>query len=44
MRTRIGPIADRRLKPGQWRPLTAEEVRKLQEATVVGGGKHKAAG
>lgn len=31
-RTRIGPIADRRLKPGTWRDLTAEEVRKLREA------------
>jgi len=29
VRTRIGPIADRRLKPGEWRPLTAEEVRSL---------------
>jgi len=28
-RTRIGPIADRRLKPGQWRDLTEAEVRTL---------------
>jgi len=28
-RTRIGPIADRRLKPGQWRELSAAEVEKL---------------
>ena len=32
VRTRIGPIVDRRLKPGQWRPLTMAEVRKLQES------------
>lgn len=35
-RTRIGPIADRRLKPGAWRDLTAEEVRKLREAAGLG--------
>jgi 23S rRNA pseudouridine2605 synthase len=29
VRTRIGPLADRRLKPGEWRLLTAEEVRSL---------------
>jgi pseudouridine synthase len=29
-RTRIGPIADRRLKPGEWRELTVEEVKKLR--------------
>jgi pseudouridine synthase len=29
-RTRIGPIADRRLKPGQWRELTAAEIGKLK--------------
>ena len=29
-RTRIGPIADRRLKPGQWRELTAAEIDKLK--------------
>ena len=29
VRTRIGSLADRRLKPGEWRPLTAEEVRSL---------------
>jgi pseudouridine synthase len=28
-RTRIGPIADRRLKPGEWRDLTEDEVRTL---------------
>jgi 23S rRNA pseudouridine2605 synthase len=29
-RTRIGPIADRRLRPGQWRELTRAEVEKLK--------------
>ncbi|HEX2738251.1 MAG TPA: pseudouridine synthase [Acidimicrobiia bacterium] len=29
VRTRIGPIADRSLDPGQWRPLTRAEVRSL---------------
>jgi len=28
-RTRIGPISDRQLKPGGWRELTEEEVRRL---------------
>jgi 23S rRNA pseudouridine2605 synthase len=32
VRTRIGPIADRRLRPGEWRPLSAVEIQKLQEA------------
>jgi 23S rRNA pseudouridine2605 synthase len=29
-RIKIGPIADRRLKPGEWRELTDQEVRTLQ--------------
>ncbi|HVF32456.1 MAG TPA: pseudouridine synthase [Acidimicrobiales bacterium] len=29
VRTRIGPLADRRLKPGEWRLLTGDEVRAL---------------
>lgn len=32
VRTRIGPLSDRRLKPGQWRPLTNDEVRSLERA------------
>jgi len=32
VRTRIGPVTDRRLPPGGWRPLTAGEVRSLAEA------------
>lgn len=31
-RIKVGPISDRRLKPGQWRELTAEEVRALRRA------------
>jgi 23S rRNA pseudouridine2605 synthase len=34
VRTRIGPIQDRRLRPGTWRPLSADEVRHLAEATA----------
>jgi 23S rRNA pseudouridine2605 synthase len=34
VRTRIGPIQDRRLKPGTWRDLTPDEVRHLAEATT----------
>jgi 23S rRNA pseudouridine2605 synthase len=32
VRSRIGPIADRRLKPGAWRPLTSDELRALEQA------------
>lgn len=35
VRTRIGPIVDRRLKPGEWRALSRDEVRSLEIA--VGG-------
>jgi 23S rRNA pseudouridine2605 synthase len=31
VRTRIGPLADRTLPPGEWRTLSAAEIRKLQE-------------
>jgi 23S rRNA pseudouridine2605 synthase len=34
VRTRIGPLAERGLKPGEWRALTASEVRSLQEAAA----------
>jgi 23S rRNA pseudouridine2605 synthase len=37
VRTRIGPISDRRLKPGAWRELTAREVRALHEAAARPG-------
>ncbi len=32
VRTRIGPISDRSLPPGAWRPLTISEVRELSRA------------
>jgi 23S rRNA pseudouridine2605 synthase len=34
VRTRIGPIADRRLAPGEWRALTTHEVRSLERAAA----------
>ena len=36
VRTRIGPLADRKLKPGAWRPLTSDEVRQLERAATPG--------
>jgi 23S rRNA pseudouridine2605 synthase len=33
VRTRIGPVADRSLAPGTWRPLTPDEVRALYEGS-----------
>lgn len=35
VRTRIGPISDRRLAPGAWRPLTPDEVIALARATTM---------
>lgn len=34
VRVRIGPLSDRRLPPGDWRPLTQAEVRALERAAV----------
>ena len=34
VRTRIGPLADRRLAPGDWRPLTPAETRCLEQAAA----------
>ena len=33
-RIRIGPIADRGLRPGEWRELTLREVERLKRGTV----------
>jgi pseudouridine synthase len=33
-RIRIGPITDRRLRPGEWRELTRQEVEKLKSGKV----------
>lgn len=38
IRTRIGPLADRRLKPGQWRELTGDELRALERAVATAEG------
>lgn len=35
VRTRIGPITDRSLKPGAWRPLTQAEIRALEKAVAA---------
>lgn len=37
VRTRIGPLTDRTLKPGTWRELTAGERRSLTEALASSG-------
>lgn len=34
VRTRIGPLVARDLRPGEWRALEADEVRSLQEAAA----------
>jgi 23S rRNA pseudouridine2605 synthase len=39
VRTRIGPVTDRSLRPGEWRPLTAQEVRSLEEAAASPTGR-----
>lgn len=38
VRSRIGPLADRRLKPGTWRVLSGDELRALEKAVAAGGG------
>lgn len=35
VRSRIGPVADRSLAPGQWRALSVQEVRSLWEAATA---------
>ncbi len=35
VRTRIGPLSDRRLGPGEWRALTIGELRSLERAVAV---------
>lgn len=34
IRTRVGPIADRRLEPGAWRTLTTVELRALEQSVA----------
>ena len=38
VRTRIGPLVDHELRPGEWRPLTLAEVRSLYEASLGAAG------
>jgi 23S rRNA pseudouridine2605 synthase len=38
VRTRIGPLSDRTLAPGEWRVLTSREVRKLYAAAGEAAG------
>lgn len=40
VRTRIGPIADRSLRPGDWRPLTTAERSALTEAVARAGHRY----
>jgi 23S rRNA pseudouridine2605 synthase len=40
VRTRIGPITDRTLRPGAWRALSQDEVRALERAAVGATGRH----
>src|SRR5207244_13465449 len=35
VRTRIGPVTDRRLPPGKWRSLTSAELRELEKAAAA---------
>jgi 23S rRNA pseudouridine2605 synthase len=37
IRVRIGPLADRSLRPGAWRELTVAEVRALETAVARAG-------
>jgi 23S rRNA pseudouridine2605 synthase len=39
VRTRIGPLADRSLAPGEWRLLRQDEVRALERAAVARRGR-----
>jgi 23S rRNA pseudouridine2605 synthase len=36
VRTRIGPVSDKTLRPGAWRPLRPEEIRALATAAIGG--------
>ncbi len=44
IRTRIGPISDRRLAPGSWRPLEDRELRALESAVSAAGRSSGPAG
>jgi 23S rRNA pseudouridine2605 synthase len=38
VRTRIGPLRDPHLAPGEWRALTQDEVRALERAVTPESG------
>ncbi|NND75537.1 MAG: rRNA pseudouridine synthase [Ilumatobacter sp.] len=40
VRTRIGPVTDRSLPPGEWRELTTDERRRLTEAVARSGHRY----
>jgi 23S rRNA pseudouridine2605 synthase len=40
-RTKIGPLSDRHLRPGEWRDLSAKEVAALQQAHATPGPARK---
>lgn len=40
VRTRIGPLSDRSLRPGAWRELTADERRSLTESVATATRTH----
>jgi 23S rRNA pseudouridine2605 synthase len=42
VRTRIGPLTDTSLAPGQWRPLGLDEVKALVEAVAPESGQYAA--
>jgi 23S rRNA pseudouridine2605 synthase len=44
VRTRIGTISDRQLRPSSWRDLSVEEVRELSRAVAVPGARRPAQG
>lgn len=44
VRTRIGPLTDRRLRPGAWRALSLDEIRSLEAATVAGRSTDRGSG
>jgi 23S rRNA pseudouridine2605 synthase len=39
VRTRIGSLTDRKLRPGGWRALTTDEVRALERAAADDGSR-----
>lgn len=41
VRSRIGPLVDRQLAPGEWRELTRPEILELERAVTKPGGDHQ---